>query len=57
MKKKDRGGKVAVTSRGQRKSTMLLLQGPRLFVPPLKLYNGKDNPHLRLHLGTENLLI
>lgn len=38
-------------------STMLLLQNVRLFVPFLKLYNEKDNPHLRLHLVTENLLI
>lgn len=45
-------------SRGQGMSTvLLLLQSLRLFVPFLKLYNEKDNPHLRLHLVTENLLI
>lgn len=38
-------------------STMQLLHRLRLFVPFLKLYNEKDNPHLRLHLVTENLLI
>lgn len=46
-----------LSSRGQRMSTMLLLQSLRLFVPFPKLYNENDNPHLRLHLGTENLLI